>query len=169
MKTSASALTIGLLLMLLAVFATPTVAEPVIIGQLGDGELHTAEMPSPCTSKIGICSFSTLSGPLVKDYFFTGRLVLPSLTDPDVIIILGESVIRAQMGVAKLFSIDTVWVNTVTGEAIHMWNITRGTKRWEGFTGSMAASVLVTDVVWGNYEIRIFREEEGEEEPPFPE
>lgn len=117
---------------LAAGLSAPAGADETVVGS---GELRFVAVKS-CESPIEICSRSKLTG-AVKRYRFTGQEVLPT-NDPDVIVVVGGSVITLRDGGA-VFSSDTVRVNTVTNEAIHLWSITGGRGAYAGATGSMAA------------------------------
>ena len=137
---------------LLLLVALPVSAETELI--ISDGHLMSAPLSRPCESPIDLCSHSSLSGPFLDSYFFTAETVLPSQVNPDVIVVVGSSVIKPAKGQGRgvIFSMDTVWLNTLTGEAIHLWEIIGGKgRRFKRASGSMSASALVTDITEGDY------------------
>lgn len=114
--------------------SVPTLARAETL--VDSGNLFLGE-PRTCDSPIANCSRSRLDG-LVKRYKFTAQEAIPDADDPNLVLLVGNSVIRLRGG-GRLFSDDRVHVNTATGDVVHMWTITGGTGQYKGATGSMAA------------------------------
>ena len=134
-----------------------------VVQLIDSGDL-TSVVPGPTP---GCNSNSILSGPILASYCFNDTAVVPDPGgNPDVIVILGGSVIESESGDGVIFSSDSVWLNLITGEAIHLWDFIDGTGAFEDVSGSMAASAIVdfaadpsvTPPITGQYVAQIFVE-----------
>ncbi len=118
------------------------------------GTLRSEAVTGPdCSSPVGVCFAGTFKGALRGTGDFAATSVTPTST-PDVVLISGDLTIHDRDG--DLSCSEQALLNTATGEFVFVCEITSGTGKWVGASGSFQASGTIEGTVGtGRYEGKI--------------
>jgi hypothetical protein len=124
-----------LLVPLMIVAAGPAGADPNT--KTYRGTLTEQAFTEGCTSPVGLCAAGEAKGGLHGDFEITATNITPT-SDPDVVILETSYVIHTNKGDIS-FSGQTL-LNTVTGFFSSLDEVTGGTGKWAGATGTLMSS-----------------------------